>query len=504
MVDAQHISSQTENSFSVRSILAPLAAIVLGTFMAVLDTTAVNVALPTLERAFRSDLHLMQWTITGYALAQAAVIPLSGWLSDRFGAKRLYLIALVLFTLGSVLCAAAPSAGALVAFRVLQGLGGGMLLPIGMSFVYRLAPPARVGAVMGIFGIPILLGPALGPILSGWLVQYADWRYVFLINLPVGIAAVALGVRALPDLKALGTTGALDTLGVFLGPLAFASLSYGISQSTTDTWTGATTLAGLTIGALALAAFIARELTVETPLLELRVFRRLDFSLAIVTQWIVAAALFGSLFLLPLFLQQVRGYGALDAGLALLPQAIGAGLFMMVGGRVFDRFGARPTVLAGALLITAGLWFLSGITSATTGINLIVPLFIWGSGLGLAMLPLNTQILNSAPRNLVSRVTSLTSALQSVVVSLAVATYATILQGRITTHIAAAKTGLERYASDPIHGAMAAAFDDTFRVAMGVAAVAIVLALTLRRRANRAGEEAEVPVLMTEEAISVA
>src|SRR5579859_356790 len=166
--------------FSMRAILAPLVAIIIGTFMAILDNTVVNVALPTLVRVFKTDLQVIQWVVTGYMLAQAAVIPLAGWLSDRFGAKRLYVISIVLFTLGSALCAVAQTGPMLVAFRVLQGLGGGMLMPIGMSFTYRLAPPDKRGAVMGLFGIPILLAPALGPIISGWLVQYADWRWIFL------------------------------------------------------------------------------------------------------------------------------------------------------------------------------------------------------------------------------------------------------------------------------------------------------------------------------------
>src|SRR5919202_941061 len=180
----------TEPQFSVRSIAAPLFAIVLGAFMAILDNTVVNVALPTLRRVFDANLDLIQWVITCYMLAQAAVIPLAGWLGDRFGMKQAYLTSLGLFTAGSVLCAMAPSAEILVVFRVLQGLGGGMLFPLGMAYIFRLSPPDKRGAVMGVFGIPVLLGPALGPILSGWLVQFADWRFIFLINLPIGILAV--------------------------------------------------------------------------------------------------------------------------------------------------------------------------------------------------------------------------------------------------------------------------------------------------------------------------
>ena len=272
-----------EAPFSLRAILFPMAAVILGVFMAILDTTVVNVALPTLGRVFAADLQILQWVITGYMLAQAAIIPLSGWLSDRYGAKTVYLSALVMFTLGSTLCAFAPSAEMLVLFRVLQGLGGGMLMPVGMSFLYQLAPPEKRGEVMGLFGIPILLAPALGPVISGYLLEYADWRLIFLINVPVGVLALLVGLRALPAIPAGRVAGALDSIGALLGPIAFASLSFGISQSTVAGWTGAPTLIGIGVGLVALGLFIWRELSVPNPLIELRVFRSRDFTLAIVT-----------------------------------------------------------------------------------------------------------------------------------------------------------------------------------------------------------------------------
>ncbi len=207
--DASRADSEAP-PFSLRPILVPMAAIVLGTFMVILDTTVVNVALPTFGRVFAADLGVLQWVITGYMLAQAAVIPLAGWFSDRFGAKRMYLTALVLFTVGSALCAAAITAPMLVLFRILQGLGGGMLMPIGMAVLYRLAPPDKRGAVMGAFGVPILLAPALGPVLSGWFLEFADWRWIFLINVPIGALAVLYGLRALPNLPAHGAVGRID------------------------------------------------------------------------------------------------------------------------------------------------------------------------------------------------------------------------------------------------------------------------------------------------------
>src|SRR3982075_1892155 len=217
---------------STRSILLPLIAIIIGTFLIILDTTVVNVALPTLGRVFATDISLLQWVIGAYMLAQAAVIPLSGWISDRFGAKRVYLISLVLFTLGSALCGLAKSGEMLIGMRILQGLGGGMLMPIGMAVLFRLTPPERRGAIFGLFGIPLMVAPALGPLLSGYLLQYADWRFIFLINVPVGVLALLIGLRVLPNISAGRFAGKLDALGMFLGPLAFSAISFGVSQST--------------------------------------------------------------------------------------------------------------------------------------------------------------------------------------------------------------------------------------------------------------------------------
>src|SRR5437588_1141104 len=250
---------ETPSASSTRSVLVPLIAIILGTFMVILDNTVVNVALPTLGRVLDTDIGLLQWVITGYMLAQAAVIPLSGWLSDRFGAKRIYLISLVLFTLGSAVCGLAVNGEMLIATRVLQGLGGGMLMPIGMAVLYRLTPPDRRGAIFGLFGIPIMVAPALGPLLSGYLLQFADWRLIFLINVPVGALALLIGLRVLPTIPAGRAAGSLDTWGMLLGPLAFSSVSFGVSQSTTAGWLALPTLGGIGIGLVALALFVWRE-----------------------------------------------------------------------------------------------------------------------------------------------------------------------------------------------------------------------------------------------------
>jgi EmrB/QacA subfamily drug resistance transporter len=467
---------------SARSLLLPVVAIIIGTFMVILDTTVVNVALPTLGRVFATDISLLQWVIAAYMLAQAAVIPLSGWISDRFGAKRVYLTSLILFTLGSALCGLAQSGEMLIGTRILQGLGGGMLMPIGMAVLYRLTPPERRGAIFGLFGLPIMVAPALGPLLSGYLLEFADWRLIFLINVPIGAMALFFGVRVLPNIPAGRVAGAFDTLGVILGPLAFVSLSFGISQSTQVGWTDAQTLGGIGLGLVALALFVWRELTTTDPVLELRVFRSRDFTMAILTQWAGFGAMFGSFFLVPLFLQQVRGYGSLETGLFLVPQAIASGIFMQISGRAFDRFGVKPPVLLGMSLIVSAMWLLSQLSGRTTGEDLRLPLILMGAGMGSMMMALNTHMLSTAPRELVGRVTSLTSALQNVVGSLAIATFATILQARLPVHIAEATVAAGGQPSQTmLTNAAAFAFGDVYRTAMVVAGVAWLLVWTLRR-----------------------
>jgi len=490
-------AAPTNVPFRLRTIIGPLVAIIIGVFMVVLDSTAMNVALPSLVTGLHGPLSTLQWTITGYVLAQTAVIPLAGWLSDRFGAKRVFLCSIALFTLGSVLCALAQGSTMLIAFRILQGLGGGVVIPIAIAFTYRLSPLERVGAVMGLMGIPILFAPAIGPVVAGWLVQYATWRWIFLVNLPVGISGLLIGLRCLPTIERQNVAG-LDLPGMFLGPLAFATLCYGVSQGSTS-WYSAQTLGGLLVGGLALVAFVLAELRAQTPLLQLRVFRSLHFSLGIVAQWIGQFSLFGTLFLVPLFLEQARGYGAFDTGLSMLPYAAAAAICMPLGGALSDRIGARPLVVVGLGLIAGAVALLSRVSTTTQGSDLIGPLALLGAGLGLMLMTLTTYLLNTAPRKLVGRVTSLTNALQQVTTSLSIAGLATIVTARAATHGAAARTALAslhahhtgalpptaahlaRELGAAMNAALVTAFDDTFRVVIVAAAAGALLALTLRR-----------------------
>lgn len=466
--------SAAEAPFSLRAILPPLMAIIVGMIMVILDSTAVNVAVPNLVQYFDTDLKTVQWAITGYTLALAAVIPLAGYMTDRFGSKQVFLTTVAMFVLGSVLCSVAQTSAQLVLFRVIQGLGGGMVAPIGMAMVFRLAPAERRGSIMGMLGIPMLLAPALGPILSGWLVEYVSWHWIFLINLPIGIVGIILGLKYLPVTEKKGRAH-LDVFGIILAPLAFSMLAYGVNQGGSESWSSTGAIVGLSVGGAALVVFVIIELLQKFPLLELRVFRSSDFTRGIIISWVTQAALFGSMLFVPLYLQQIRSFTPLETGLILLPQALASGVGMPLGGRLFDRIGARPLVFVGLSIISTALFLLSGVT-VDTGLPVIMAcLAMMGLGMGLSMMPVNTHVLNSAPREWVTRVTPLTAAAQQVVVSFAVAGMTGYLTSQITTH-----TGEMAPGGNPLVAAVQG-FNDVFFLSACIAVAGVVLSLILRR-----------------------
>ncbi|NOU81981.1 DHA2 family efflux MFS transporter permease subunit [Paenibacillus sp. LMG 31459] len=488
-------SAAVEAPFSLKAIIPPLMAIIVGMIMVILDSTAVNVAVPNLVQYFATDLKTVQWAITGYTLALAAVIPLAGYMTDRFGSKQVFLTTIVMFVLGSVLCSVAQTSTQLVIFRVIQGLGGGMVAPIGMAMVFRLAPAERRGSIMGMLGIPMLLAPALGPILSGWLVEYVSWHWIFLINLPIGIVGIILGVKYLPVTEKKGKAH-LDIFGIILAPLAFSMLAYGVNQGGGESWTSTGALVGLSVGGVALVLFVIAELMQKHPLLELRVFRSSDFTRGIILSWVTQAALFGSMLFVPLYLQQIRNYTPLETGLILLPQALASGIGMPVGGRLFDKIGARPLLFVGLSVISTALFLLSGVTVDTSLPVIMGCLAMMGLGMGLSMMPVNTHVLNSAPREWVGRVTPLTAAAQQVVVSFAVAGMTGYLTSQITVHMGEMAAG-----SNPLVAAVQG-FNDVFFLSACIALAGVVISLILRKPKTAGsagtpeGQQADAAVMM--------
>lgn len=474
------LASSTASAFSVKSILGPVMAVVVGMIMVILDSTVVNVAMPNLINYFHTSVSTMQWVITAYTLSLSAVIPLAGWLTDRFGAKQIFLTTIVLFTIGSVLCSLAQSPEQLIIYRIVQGVGGGMVSPIGMAIIFRLAPPDKQGSIMGVLGVPMMLGPAIGPTLSGFLVEYASWHWIFLINLPIGIIAVLVGVRYLPKVDRRAVP-ALDVVGMVLAPIAFASLTFAVSEGGKN-WGSPQTITGLIVGGISLILFIIVELRHQQPLLELRVFGSSDFTRGIIVSWLSAMALFGSFLFVPMYLQTVKGFTPLQSGLMSIPQVLVSGMMMPLGGRLFDKIGARTLAIIGMVFVAIGLFQMSQVSMKTSALYVIIAMVIIGAGMGLSMMPVNTHILKSAPRRLVSRVTPLTTAAQQVVVSFAIAGLTGYWTSRITHHMASTPSGRG--------GALVAAFGDTFFLAAFIAVAGAIVALLLRKsQVSKDGEQ---------------
>lgn len=362
--------------------------VVLGSIMSILDTTIVNVALQTLHVDLHSSLADIQWVITGYLLSLATAIPLTGWASRRFGAKRVYLSALVLFTAGSALCGLAGSTEMLIAFRVLQGVGGGMILPVGQLILADTAGPQRMGRVMSVTGVPTMLGPILGPTIGGLILSGASWRWIFYVNLPIGLIAVILALRILPASGLSEKPPKLDLRGLVLMALGMPLFTYGLAEiGVTDSFSSPKVLIPLFVGLAVLVLFVWHALHKDKPLLDLYLYRRSTYAAASLLMFFLGAALFGALILLPLYYQNVRHESIIDTGLLLGPQGVGMALVMPTVGRLTDRLGGGPLVLGGVLItLVAGIPL--GLIGAHTSIAwLSVIMGLRGVGIGFAFMP---------------------------------------------------------------------------------------------------------------------
>ncbi|MDN5856472.1 MAG: DHA2 family efflux MFS transporter permease subunit, partial [Actinomycetia bacterium] len=325
-----------------RAVIVTGLVVIVGMIMVILDTTIVNVAIDTLSRELDASLSTTQWVITGYLLALGVAVSVAGWAIDRFGVKPVWLCALVLFTIGSALCAVAWSMSALIGCRLLQGLGGGLMMPTAQTILVRAAGPARLGRAMSILGVPMLLGPVFGPVIGGLLVEKVSWHWIFIVNLPIGVFAFWLANRKLTNGGALATPSRFDVVGIVLFAGGFVSVLYGLSEAASRGSFGeASVITWLAVGLTALAAFVGHSIRRgDQAVIDVRLYANRLFSGGSVTIFLVGIALFGGMLLLPLYYQAARGEGALNAGLLLAPQGLGAALVMPIVGRLVDRVGA--------------------------------------------------------------------------------------------------------------------------------------------------------------------
>jgi EmrB/QacA subfamily drug resistance transporter len=458
--------------------LLKLAIVVmLGALMMQLDGTMTTIALNTLLGEFHAPLTTIQWVTTGYLLAMAVVIPLTGWAMERLGARAVWIGSLTAFLAGSILCGTAWSAGSLIAFRVLQGLGGGMLLPLGIAVLAQAAGPERMGRVQALLGVPSMLGPVLGPVLGGWLVSDFGWRWIFFINIPICLIALVASARVVPAVRAPGASR-LDVLGLALLSPSCAAIVYGLAEASHSGGFGAASaIVPLACGVILLGGFIWHALrTRGVPLIDLRLFRDRQFAAASGVIFTAGAVLFAALGAMPLYFQQVRGATPLTAGLLLAPQGAGMAISLIVGGLLLDRIGPRPILLTGLALTTAAALVYTQLTAGTSLVLLSAALVLSGLGVGSVLAPAMTAAMRGLRRDQLPRASTATRIFMQLGGSFGGAVLLIVLQHRI------AERGADH---------LAAAFGDTFWWVAGFAALAFVPALLLPRGAKSAPATAE-------------
>jgi EmrB/QacA subfamily drug resistance transporter len=410
-----------------------LICVVMGSFTVVLNMTIVNVALPRIIAVFQASVDQGQLVVTSYMVAMAIVIPAAGYTTDRFGAKRAYLVTLAAFTVGSALCGFAPTIEGLIFFRVLQGLGGGMVMTLGLTILFQAAPPNKRGSIMGVFGLPVLVAPMVGPIVGGYLVEFMSWRLIFEIAIPFGAVAVLAGAAILRESQ-LRPTGPFDFAGFALTAICFASALIGLYRAPTDGWTAPTTMALWFTMVVSLVALIWVELEKENPLLDLHVFLDRTFVSATLVSCVFMIGLSSASLLLSLFLQNVRGLGAFDTGLLLAPEALASGLMMPIAGRLLDRLGPRPLAIPG-LIALAVAFFLLGALDPSTPDDVLRPILVLrGLAMGMAMMPAITVAMDTIPAMRMARATATGNALRQISGAFGTAFAATILIERQVYH----------------------------------------------------------------------
>lgn len=416
-----------------------LAAIVFGVFMVILDTTVVNVAFPALREAFDAPLHTAQWVLSAYVLALGVATPLAGFLGDRFGMRTIYASGLALFTLGSLLCGLAPSLEMLIAARVLQGLGGGIATPLGSAHLFRAFPSNQQGTALGLFGVALTLAPASGPLLGGWLVTHDLWRWIFFVNVPVGILGVVLASRWLRNHKREHPPE-LSWSSVALTTVGFGAMLYASTIAAEHGWTSPEVLGGFAVGIAALVAFTVQALHQHDPLLDVRLFGNRTFANAALIGYVSVLALFGAEFLMPLYLQTLRGLTAFEAGMTLLPMALASGVATPLAGRIYDKIGPRALLIVGYSLLTLNTWQFAHLTGDTPLATIRWLLVVRGLALGLTVQTTFTTALGVVSPLEVGRASSLINSSRFVVQAVSVALLATLLTAYLSPEMQAAAT----------------------------------------------------------------
>ncbi|WP_427706607.1 DHA2 family efflux MFS transporter permease subunit [Staphylococcus sp. Mo2-6] len=420
-----------------------LVAMIFGMFIAILNQTLLNVALPEINIDFNISANTGQWLMTGFMLVNGILIPISAYLFNKYSYRKLFLVAMALFTLGSLVCGISGSFGMMMVGRVLQAIGAGILMPLGTNVFMTIFPPEKRGAAMGTLGIAMILAPAIGPTLSGYIVENYQWNVMFYGMFIIGLVALVVGYIWFKVYQET-TNPKADIPGIIFSTIGFGALLYGFSEAGNNTWTSPIVLISLVLGVIFIIAFVIRELTMRVPMLNLEVLKYSGFTLTTVINMIVTMSLFGGMILLPLYLQNLRGFSPMESGLLLLPGALIMGVMGPISGKLLDTIGIKPLALIGTAIMTYATWELTKLDMNTTYAHLVVVYMIRSFGMSFIMMPIMTAGMNSLPQRLISHGNALSNTLRQLAGSIGTALLVTVMSTQTTEHIAAYSQDLDK------------------------------------------------------------
>jgi DHA2 family multidrug resistance protein len=423
------------------------STVMLASTMSAIDSSIVNVAMPHMRGALNASVEEIAWVATGYMLSTVCIMPIAAFLSSWFGRRRFLFFSIVLFTATSMLCGAAWNLSSMVLFRVLQGVGGGALVPVAHAIMRETFPPEEQGVAMGIYGLGVVMGPAFGPVLGGWLTDNLSWPWIFYINIPVGILNLVMIGRYIHDPPYLvREKGRIDFAGLLLMVVSLSSLMFVLERGEREGWLESPMIVFLIVlSLLTLVAFILQELASANPIVNLRIFKDRTFSLGTMTIGIINVGLLGSLFILPLFVQQVLGYTAMDAGILLMPRSLAMAVSMPIVGRLYNRVGLRLLSGAGIVVTTYSLWMLSRCSLSMGMSNLILPQILQGFGFGMIFVPLNTTTLLGIERSRMTSATGLFNVVRVICATMGIALTATLYTHGISEYRSTLVANVSQY-----------------------------------------------------------
>ncbi|MEE6184079.1 MULTISPECIES: DHA2 family efflux MFS transporter permease subunit [Bacillus] len=430
-VPKKQMSTPVENV----NVKAVVAVLILGMFVSILNQTIINVALPPLMNEFNVSTSTAQWLITGFMLVNGILVPISAFLVSRFTYRKLFVAAMLFFTVGSIICAISGNFTMMMTGRVIQAVGAGILMPVGMNIFMTLFPPHKRGAAMGLLGVAMILAPAIGPTVTGWVIENYSWNLMFYAMFIIGLIITFLSLKFFTLAQPVSKTK-LDVFGVVSSSIGLGSLLYGFSEAGNNSWTSAEVVISLIIGVVGIAVFIWRELTTDNKMLDLQVFKYPVFTFTLVINAIVTMALFGGMLLLPVYLQNIRGFTPIESGLLLLPGSLIMGIMGPIAGKLFDKYGIRPLAIVGLAITTFATYEFTTLSMDTPYSVIMTDYIIRSIGMSFIMMPIMTAGMNALPMKLISHGTATQNTSRQVAGSIGTAILITLMTQQTTAHVA--------------------------------------------------------------------